>query len=188
MPRVGLDADAVIACGAEILDEGGAADLSLAVVAARLGVKAPSLYKHVDGLPGLRRGVALAAKAEFEEVLGRAVRGRSGADAVRAIAAAYRAWAREHPARYALTVRAPAPDDPQDQAVSAALAQVVFDVLAAYGLAGEDAVDATRFLRSSLHGFVTLETAGAFALPVDPDASFGRMVDRLDASLVDSGR
>nr|WP_241747994.1 TetR-like C-terminal domain-containing protein [Microbacterium aquimaris] len=178
-----MDADAVIACGAQILDDHGDAELSLALVASRLGVKAPSLYKHVEGLPGLRRGIALRAKGELEDVLGRATRGRSGPDAIVGIATAYRSWARAHPGRYGLTVRAPAPGDAEDEAVSAALAHVVYDALSAYGLEGEDAVDATRFLRSTLHGFVALEAAGAFALSVDLDRSFERMVGNITRAL-----
>ena len=56
-------------------------------------------------------------------------------------------------------------------------------VLAGYGLSGDDAIDATRALRASLHGFVTLETGGGFGLPLDVDRRFGRMVDGFDTVL-----
>lgn len=54
--------------------------------------------------------------------------------------------------------------------------QVAFDVLAGFGLRGDDAIDATRALRSALHGFATLEASGGFGLPADLDRSFDRLV------------
>jgi hypothetical protein len=96
---------------------------------------------------------------------------------------AYRQWAREHPGRYMAAQRAPAPGDADDEAASRAATQVVFDVLAGYQLHDDDAVDATRALRSALHGFVTLEAAGGFGLPVDIDRSFDRLVRSLVTAL-----
>ena len=55
------------------------------------------------------------------------------------------------------------------------------------GLVGDDEIDAIRTLRSGLHGFVALEAAGGFGLPLDVDRSFERLVDALVATLP-SGR
>ncbi len=89
----------------------------------------------------------------------------------------------EHPGRYAATVRAPAAGDAEDEAASLAAVAVVTDVLDGYGSPGEDAIDATRALRSALHGFLALEAAGGFGLPVDVDRSFQRMVLAIAAGL-----
>jgi len=50
------------------------------------------------------------------------------------------------------------------------------DVLSGFGLEGDDAIDAIRGIRSALHGFVSLEAAGAFAMPQDVNRSFRRLV------------
>jgi len=183
VPRAGLDRATVVARAAQLLDEGGQEALGLGAVAASLGVKTPSLYKHVDGLPGLVRGVLLGAKASLGREMGRAAVGRSREDAVRAMAVAYRRWALEHPGQYPLTVRAPAPGDEEDREASQALADVVYAVLDGYGLAGDDLVDATRAFRAALHGFVSLETGAAFGLPVDVDRSFDRLVESVVTAL-----
>jgi hypothetical protein len=47
---VGLSTAAVVASGAGLADESGIGSVSLAALAERLGVKAPTLYKHVDGV------------------------------------------------------------------------------------------------------------------------------------------
>ena len=80
MPRVGLDRAKVTATAAGILDTEGPDSLSLARVAAELGVKPPSLYNHVDGLDGLARSIALDGIEGLAEVCRTATMGRSGAD------------------------------------------------------------------------------------------------------------
>jgi len=60
---------------------------------------------------------------------------------------------------------------------------IVRAVLAGYGLEGDDALHATRGLRSLLHGFVSLETGGGFGLPLDLDESFRRLLQVFMAGL-----
>jgi AcrR family transcriptional regulator len=177
VPRAGLTPERVVAAAEGLADEVGLGKLTLAELAARLGVRLPSLYKHVNGMEGLQREISVRAKAELAAVLGRSAVGRSGPEAVRAMSAAYRAWARQHPGRYAATQRAPAADDAADQEATADAVAVVLDVLGGFGLGGVEAIDATRALRSALHGFVSLEADGGFGMPVDIDRSFARMID-----------
>jgi hypothetical protein len=81
--------------------------------------------------------------------------------------------------------RAPVADDAQDLETSTAVVQVVLDVLAGYELREEDAIDATRALRSALHGFITLEADGGFGLPQDIDRSFERLVRVIATGIAD---
>lgn len=183
MPRAGLNASVVAAAAVAVVDEAGTDALTLAAVAERLQVKPPSLYKHVAGLPALRAAVAVASKAELATVLEAAAAGRSGADAVGALASAYREWALAHPGRYPLTVAAEGVGDEEDARQSQRLYDVVAAALRGYGLDGEQEVDAIRALRAVLHGFVGLENAGGFGLPDDVDRSFSRAVDAIVAVL-----
>ena len=177
MARAGLTELLVVEEAERLADEVGLARMTLAALAARLGVRQPSLYKHIEGTDGLLRSISVRAKNELAYVLARAAVGRERADAVTSIASAYRAWALEHPGRYAAAQSAPAPGDSEDQAASIAIVQLVTDILAGYRLGGDDAIDATRALRSALHGFITLESSGGFGLPVDIDRSFQRLVN-----------
>lgn len=183
MPRAGLTRQTVIHAGAELVDEVGWNRLSLATLAVRLGVRQPSLYKHVDSLDGLRAGVAALGTRELANALTAAAVGRSGSHALRAIADAYREYARAHPGRYASTVRAPRPADVDHAAAAEAVLDVVLAVLAGYGLTGDDAIDAARALRAALHGFSTLEAGGGFGLPRDVDRSYARLIGGLDLTL-----
>jgi AcrR family transcriptional regulator len=170
---------------AVLADEVGLGKLTLATLAGRLGVRQPSLYKHIDSLAGLHRDIAVHAKRELGDVLARASVGRSGADAISAMSHAYRDWALQHPARYAASNRMPAPGDIEDEAVSVSAIQVIADVLTAYHLEGDDAVDAIRAFRSTLHGFVSYETAGAFRWSADVNRSFERLVRGFIVALTD---
>jgi len=185
MPRAGLTPDSVIADAARLLDELGPNAFTLAAVAESLGVRIPSLYKHIDGMPDLQRGITVAAKREFSAAIATAAVGKSREDAMTAIAHAYRAWALAHPGQYPLTVRAPAAGDAADEEVSVGFAMVIFAVLEGYELVERDAIDATRFVRAAMHGFVSLETSGGFGLPIDIDESFERTVEHVVSALDD---
>jgi AcrR family transcriptional regulator len=70
----------VIRAAAVIADESGADGLTLAALAARLGVRSQSLYAHVDGLEGLRHDLAVHGQRQLASRLGSAVMGRAGAE------------------------------------------------------------------------------------------------------------
>jgi AcrR family transcriptional regulator len=183
VPRAGLNTSRVVAEAMDLADEVGLDQLTLAALAARLGVRQPSLYKHVASLGALRRLISMQGKAEFGDVLGRAAIGRARDDALVTMAHAYRAWALDHPARYLAAQQPPAPGDVDDETVSGRAVQVLAAVMEGYGLDGDDSIDAIRAFRAALHGFVFLEASGAFALPASVDRSFERLVQGLVRSL-----
>lgn len=183
MPRAGLNTDRVVAAAAELADEVGLDQLTQAALAARLGVRQPSLYKHVASSDALLRLLSMRGKAELGDVLGRAAVGRARDDALVAMAHAWRAWALDHPGRYQAAQRPPAPGDTDDEQVSYRAIQPLQAVMDGYGLDGDDATDAIRAFRAAVHGFVALEASGAFALPASVNSSFDRLVHALVRAL-----
>jgi AcrR family transcriptional regulator len=183
VPRAGLTPAAVVDAALAIVDQAGVDGLTLARVAQRTGVAAPSLYKHVDGLPALRRLVRLRVLAEVADQTRRQVTGRSGDDAVRRLAGAYRAYMRRHPHRYPLVEAAALTGDDELRDASEGLVEVVFAVLRGYGLDGDELIHATRSLRAVVGGFVRLESSGGFGRPQDVDRSFEYLVDLYVAGL-----
>ncbi len=179
VPRAGLTAQAVVEEAERMVDEFGLEGLTLVALADRLGVRQPSLYKHIGGVPALRRAIGMRAAGEVTAALSRAAVGRSRGDAVMAMADAHREWARAHPSRYQLAQLSPAPGDTEHEQAVTDYVQVLGAVLAGFGLAGTDAIDAIRGIRSTLHGFVSLETAGGFAMPFDVDRSYQRLIAAL---------
>jgi AcrR family transcriptional regulator len=178
VPRAGLSPQRVIDAACDLADESGMANLTMALLAKQLGVRQPSLYNHVDGMPALLRGIAIQAKHELADVLAWSTMGRSGTDAVRALAGAYREWALQHPGRYEATVPAPASGDAEDEQASGRVREVFLTVLSGCELRGEEElVHAHRAARAALHGFVAREAGGALGIPVDPGESFDFLID-----------
>jgi AcrR family transcriptional regulator len=176
MRKRNLTRTAVVQAAADMLDECAGAELKLADLAARLGVRVPSLYNHVKSADDLRAGIALFGTEELGRRLTHAAIGRSGEDALWAITDAYRAFAKARPGVYPLTLRAPSPDDSERIAASNAIIEVIKRVLAPFGLTDDETIHVIRGLRSLLHGFVSLELAGGFGLPFDVDESFRRLI------------
>ncbi|MCW2995654.1 MAG: TetR/AcrR family transcriptional regulator, partial [Conexibacter sp.] len=162
--------------------------VTLARVAAALGVKPPSLYNHVNGRDGLLRGVALLALGELAAALREAAIGRSGADGLQATAQAYRTYVLEHPGRYAAGgITAPAADDTELQTAGAIVLDVLRGVLRSWSLDDEQTIHALRGLRAAVHGFASLEAASGFGFKLDLDTSFEHLIAALAAGFGRAG-
>lgn len=184
MPRAGLDQAAVVAAAAGLADEVGLANVTMGSLAERLGVRAPSLYKHVNGQADINRRIGILALTELGDALRDALQGRSGRDALSAAARTIRAYVAEHPGRYAATIRINTglPDDPLALAGARVLDSLAA-VLSGYPIDPADTVHALRFLRSLFHGFAAIEAAGGFQMDTDIDASFDWLIGFVDRGL-----
>ncbi len=184
MPRVGLTTQDVATGAAGLADEIGYANLTMGLLADRLGVRSPSLYKHVDGLADLQHRVATLAMTELGEVIRDAVQGQAERDALAAMMTAMRTYVTAHPGRYAATVGAEfeGPDDPLLRA-STRVIDSIAAVLAGYGIGAGEMTHAIRAIRSTMHGFAMLEVSRGFQWDADPDESFGWMISFIDRGL-----
>lgn len=145
-----------------LLEDEGEAALSMRRLAEGMGMRAPSLYKHVPDKATLE--VALIAEGLAE--LGAALAG--AAPGLAALARAYRGWALAHPHLYRLMTERPLPRDrlPADLEERAAA-----PLLAA---AGDE--HRARALWASAHGLVALELNARFPPEADLDAAWDALV------------
>jgi AcrR family transcriptional regulator len=183
MPRAGLDSASVVAAAAELADSDGLDQLTLARLAGRLGVRAPSLYAHVGGLDDLRARIGAHGVAQMTVAVSDAAAGRAGRDALQAVADAYREFARAHPGVYAAMQRAPEEPDTETAAAADRLVEVFAAMLRGYGLEGDEAIHGVRLVRSALHGFVSLESDGGFEMPISLEDTYRRLVAMVDRGL-----
>ena len=185
-PRSNLTKQTVVQAAADLINVEGLDALSLGRLAEKLGIRTPSLYNHVDGLPGLFRELSVLNARNLAERINEAAIGQSGPGAVRAVMQAMRSYIKEYPGLYLSTLRASgtqAEVDPELEMEEARSVKVGMAVMASFGLEGEDAVHALRGLRSLVHGFATLEISGGFGMPLELDESFSRLVDLFIAGL-----
>lgn len=183
MPRAGLTTERVIQVGADLADELGFAAVTLTAVARRVDVKVASLYSHVAGSAELRAGIACLALSELADQAGAALAGRSGKDALIALANTYRSYARRHPGRY---VAIQQPHEGGTLAIDAGRrhAELTRALLRGYALDESSQTHAVRFLGSVFHGYAGLELAGSFDhSPPTSQESWLRILDAVDLTL-----
>ena len=183
MPREGLNPEVVTEAAAAIVDVHGFAALTLARLAARLGVAPPSLYKHIGGQDDLVLRVSTLSLRRLNDELTTAAMGRSGRDALWSIAHAYRRFAIEHPGLYTLTQGPLRPDSDAQQTEAQRVLKVFDAMISGYGVPDNLSVHAIRVVRASLHGFVDIEARGGFQLSEAVDDSFSFVVTAAHAWL-----
>ncbi|MFG2046738.1 WHG domain-containing protein [Micromonospora sp. NPDC048935] len=183
MPRQGLTSARVSAAAAELADAVGLSRLTVAAVARHFGVSDAALYVHVRSRDALIEHVAVGAAAAFADQLALAVAGRSGHQALVAFADAWRAFAVAHPGQYAATQLSLPPEVGTRSAGHLRLIELSYAMLRAYGLDEPAVTDAVRFVRSTLHGFASLEGTEGFGHPRAIDTSWHSILDAVHTTL-----
>jgi AcrR family transcriptional regulator len=170
-PKVGLELTEILGAAAELADQFGMQEVTLANLAKKLGIRPPSLYNHFDGLAGLRKKMAIYGLDQLYETLAQSAIGVSGDEAVLTISKAYVDFTRKHPGMYEATLMAPDMEDEDVQQAGFKIVDLTVRVLQAYRLEGDTATHAVRGLRSILHGFSSLEHRGGFKMALDLNES-----------------
>lgn len=184
--RTRLTKAAVVQAAADLLNHEGTDALTLNRLADILEIRTPSLYNHVDGMPGLQRELAVMNARLLADRMSEAALGKSGPELFVSVAQALRDHVKDYPGLYLSTLRASGNQAVRDEDLiheEARALKIGLAVTAGLGLQGEDAIHALRGFRSIVHGFATLEVAGGFGLPEDCDESFRRMVAAFVAGL-----
>jgi len=165
--RLSPRAREIVAAARELLEQEGPEALSMRRVADRLGIRAPSIYKHLPGKQTLEN--ALVSDG-FEELAAAFAPASATLDPIGALAVAYRGFARSHPHLYRLMTERPLDREGlspgvEDRAAAPILAAV-----------GGDA-DLARAAWAFAHGMTILELNGRFPAGADLDAAWARGLD-----------
>lgn len=163
---------AIVAAGQDLLESGGQQGLTMQGVAERVGVRAPSLYKHVRDRAALQAAVA---EATVDDLI---VRLETTDGSLEGLAHGYRGFARERPEGFRLMLSVVTPPE--------TLARAAVPILhASAELAGEDdALEAARLVTAWATGFIGMELGGSFRLGGDVDRAFAYGLARLRQALV----
>jgi AcrR family transcriptional regulator len=153
----------IAAAARRLLEQGGPHALSMRAVAAEVGIRAPSLYKHLADKEALETAIIASGLAELGDLFEAAVAGVT--DPLTALALAYRRWGQDHPHLYRLSMDRPLPRERLAPGLEDRPARVVV------AACGGDA-DAARAVFAFAHGMVMLELADRFAPDADIDAAW----------------
>jgi AcrR family transcriptional regulator len=165
----------IVAAARAILEEEGAEALSMRRIAERLGIRAPSLYKHVPDKQALEAAIISAGfeeqAAAFEQALEQAPD-----DPLGAIATSYREFAHTHPHLYRLMTDRPLL---RDQLVPGAEGRAGLPI---YRATGENP-DLARAAWAFAHGMTILELNQRFPPGADIDAAWREGIQAIRGAL-----
>lgn len=158
----------IVAAALELLEEEGPEGLSMRRLAERLGIRAPSIYKHLPDKEALEAaiisvGFELQADA-FEAALADAD------DQLAAIARVYRRFANAHPHLYRLMTERELKRELLTPGVEERAGRPVYEAV------GRDA-DRARAAWAFAHGMTILELSRRFPPDADLDAAWDRGLD-----------
>jgi AcrR family transcriptional regulator len=161
----------IVGAARDLLEAGGAEAVTMRAIAERLGIKAPSLYKHFPDKSALEAALVAAGLSEQADAFIAASRSRNP---LAALAKAYRSWAAAHPHLYVLMTSHPLERDRLPEGVEAAAAAPIVKAC------GGDA-DRARAAWAFAHGMTSLELAGRFPPDADLDAAWRSGIAALQA-------
>ena len=153
----------IVGAALELLEQHGPDGLTMRAIAERLGIRAPSLYKHFENKDALE--VALVAEglrgaaATFTRVV------EASDEPLHDLAHAYREWAVRTPHLYRLMTHKPLPREQLPPGLEAAAGAPLVHAI------GGD-VDLARAAWAFVHGMASLEIAGRFPPGADLDAAW----------------
>jgi AcrR family transcriptional regulator len=153
----------IVVAARELLEREGARALSMRRIADRLGIRAPSLYKHLAGKQELEAALISEGFAEWAELAHKEV--RRADDPLIAVGRAYRRFARRQPHLYRLMTERPLPREQLTAGVEERAALPVVDAV------GGDP-DLARAFWAFAHGMVVLELNHRFPPDADLEAAW----------------
>ncbi|HKE98257.1 MAG TPA: TetR/AcrR family transcriptional regulator [Actinomycetes bacterium] len=164
--RLAPRARQIVQAARELLEQEGAEALTMRRLAERLGIRAPSLYKHLPDKAAVEAAVIATGLVDVAAALEAALAAArsAGTEPLAALAAAYRAFALAHPHLYRLMTGQPLPRDRLPAGVEARAAAPLLQA------AGNQ--DLARAAWAFAHGMVQLELARRFPPGADLHAAW----------------
>ena len=171
-----VDREEIVRQARALIEREGEAAFSMSALATSLGVKAPSLYRYVDGRDNLLQAVNLETLrrlfAAFDEALTDAP--EEPAARLVALAHAYRAFAHANPCSYELAFTSSGVRRP-DEEILLQMVLPLQEIMA--GITGKPlSLAALRGLLALIHGFVMLELNEQLQRGGDLRSDFGQSV------------
>ena len=172
------DRETIIQTARALIERDGVERLSLAQLAAALGIKPPSLYRHVPGKTALLQAVNWLTFKDLFQAYDEALQAAGAEPKARllAILRAHRAFAHANPETYILAFTTTAPEQRADERALEQLALPIQEVMA--HISGpEQSLPALRGALALVHGFVMLELKEQFRRGGDLTAAFERVIE-----------
>jgi AcrR family transcriptional regulator len=162
----------IVAVALELLEEEGPDGLSMRRLAERVGIRAPSIYKHLPDKQALEAAIISAGFELQADAFQRAI--EDAADPLAALARAYRQFAKAHPHLYRLMTERELQRDLLTPGSEARAALPVYEAV------GRD-VDLARAAWAFAHGMTILELNRRFPPDADLETAWERGISAFAA-------
>lgn len=188
-----VDRRAVLDAASRLLADEGPGALTMRRLAAEVGASTMVLYSRFEGREGLVTQLQIEGFSRFADALG-AVAHPDPWQHLSELGRAYRRFARANPGYYRLMwgaqpgppdegCAAPTPLQISGQRAFGALLAAITRVLAALDRPAREAEPLARSVWSTVHGFVSLEMAGALGPGADADEAYEQTLRFVNAAL-----
>lgn len=177
--KAGVDKKIILETAANMADARGCSDITLKELALELGIKPPSLYKHISGLEELNKELMLYGWEMLEAEILRAAVGKTKDDAIISVCHTYRNFALKHKGLFDAMQWYNMYQSDEHLQVTEGIINILFQVLDAYGVNEEQKVHIVRMIRGLLQGFLSIENHGGYGNPVSVDTTFDFAVHTL---------
>lgn len=168
-----IDKNSIIETVANIVDCNGIDSLTIKMIADKLGVKSPAIYKHYKkGIKEIKKELAFFAWKILDEKIVRNTVGKSKDDAIRMICESYRDFAHEHKGLFNATHWYNSYSSIEESNATKGIINSLYQVLDGYELNKEQKLHTLRFFRAFIQGYVDLEINGGFGDKISTSESF----------------
>lgn len=177
MLKKGITKEKIFQAAIELIVEKGYDRFSIRELASRLDVKAASLYSHVKNVEEICIAVGENAIGQLSEVLEKAINYEDADTAFVSFAHTYRNFAHENPQLYCAIMALPKADEKELKEDEQKTIRPLKKLVGRYVVTEADIINYQRFIRSALHGFIMLESAGFMrSEKIEADESYDMLV------------
>lgn len=173
--------ETVILVASNLADEAGLNEVSLKNVAEKLNIKTPSLYNHISSLDELLHEIAHKGMKSMNTDMGKAAIGKSGDDAIKAIAAAYLHFVANHPGVYETIQWATWHETTETENIFLDYQSLLAAVISSSDFPSQKHPEIIRLLSGFLHGYITMNLRDALS---NYSAAEQALLDAVDTVLL----
>ena len=164
----GLSAESITVAAAELIEQYGRSGFSMRLLADTMGVKTASLYNHIENMDTLLTEVCRYALRMQEDGELRAIAGKTGREAVWALAWAYRRFAQQHRELYWLVMDTAAGEPRVLDDAAARFTEPLKQVLSGFRLPPREESPASDGCSGPLYTALPRRRMRAFSLTIRP--------------------